>query len=439
MRKFIRATVLALAFLGLVFQAHPGRAEETEIPGVTASIDYVRQYNGTLHLGIRLKNVSEKVASTSKQLQFSKILIADIKAGKKYSPMKGADGRYLAGPVSDSNDGGRWFPSIPPKSEILLWVLFDALPQGASLTVQIPLMFAFEGVKASEQPVTTKEVGGVVPPLRASLVSATRSAGQLKVRLKITNPGKQKATGSLPLRYADAYAFDAASKRKYPVLKDQSGKYLAQPISDDKDGGRFWYSYVEPGGQTPVSLTFQPPPDTTRAVDIVIPGLEPFENTPIAGEGGAALAGIAVAGKSQDLEGALKELNAEVTAREIKVQLKSDLLFDFDRADIKKEGEPALEKVAVVLKSYPNSKVLVEGHTDSVGKDGYNKALSEKRASTVAKWLVAKSGTKAANIQTKGWGKSKPVAHNTKPDGSDDPEGRARNRRVEIVIKKGAP
>jgi photosystem I P700 chlorophyll a apoprotein A2 len=222
-------------------------------------------------------------------------------------------------------------------------------------------------------------------------------------------------------------------------LKDQSGNYLAEPISDNNDGGRYWYSYVQPGGQTLVSLTFQPPPDTTRAVDIVLPFLNPFENIPIAGEGGAAAAGVAVAGKSQGLEGALKELSAEVTAQEIKVHLQSDLLFDFDKADIKKGAEPVLEKVALVLKSYPHSRVLVEGHTDSVGKDKYNQALSEKRAATVARWLVARSGLQAAQIQTRGWGKSKPAFHNTKPDGSDDPEGRAKNRRVEIVIKKTAP
>jgi outer membrane protein OmpA-like peptidoglycan-associated protein len=438
MRPFIKIVILILAFLGVIAPLTPGNAEETEIPGVTATLEGIRQYNGILRLWVKLNNPNDKEARTSKPIQFSKITVTDAKAGKKYSPLKGADGMYLAGPISDSNDGGRWFPSIPPKSEILLWVFFDAVPPSASLTIQVPLMFAFEGVKVSEQPMTLKEVGGAVPPLKAILVSATRSAGQLKVRLKIVNPGKEKAPGGA-LRYADTFAFDTVNKRKYPLLKDQSGKYLAQPISDDNDGGRYWYSYVEPGGQTLVSLTFQPPPDTTKSVDIVLPLLTPLENIPLAGESGAATAGVAVAGKSQNLEGALKELNAEVSAQEIKIQMKADLLFDFDKADIKKGAEPVLEKVAVVLKSYPNAKVLVEGHTDSLGKETYNQTLSEKRAANVAQWLVARSGLKASQVQTRGWGKTKPVAHNTKPDGSDDQEGRAKNRRVEIVIKKTAP
>ncbi|MBM4315705.1 MAG: OmpA family protein [Deltaproteobacteria bacterium] len=438
MRKGLSSILLILTCVLLLGYAHPLAAEETEIPGVTAELGFARQYNGVLHLGIRLRNTGDKEAATGKPIPFGKIVLADAKAAKKYSPLKGADGRYLAGPVSDWSDGGRWFPLIPAKSEILLWVLFDAVPQGASLSIQVPLMFPFEGVAASEQPATAKEVGSALPPLRASFVSAARSAGQLKVRLKVTHPGKQKVQG-LPLRYADAYAFDPASKRKYPVLKDQAGIYLAQPISDNGDGGRFWYAYVEPGGQALVSLTFQPPPDTVRAVDIMIPLLEPFENIPVAGEGGAGAAGIATAGKSQDLEGALKELNAEVTAQEIKVQLRSDLLFDFDKAEIKKEAAPVLEKVALVLRSNPGAKVLVEGHTDGVGKDSYNKALSEKRAAVTARWLIAASGIPASQVQTRGWGKTRPVAHNTKPDGADDPEGRAKNRRVEIIIRKAAP
>jgi len=435
MNPAIKIMLCFLALLGLVGPGLSAGAEETEIPGVTATLEAVRQYNGILRIGVKLANSTDKEARTSKPIQFSKIVITDAKAGKKYSPLKGADGLYLAGPLSDSNGGGRWFPTIPPKTEIILWVFFDALPASASLNVQIPLMFAFEGVKISEQPVTLKEVGGAVPPLKAILVSATRSAGQLKVRLKIVNPGKNKASGGA-LRYADTFAFDAVNKRKYPLLKDQSGKYLAEPMSDGNDGGRYWYSYVEPGGQTLVSLTFQPPPDSTRAVDIILPLIAPLENIPISGEGGAAAAGVAVAGKSQDLEGALKDLNADVSAKEIKLHLKTDLLFDFDKADIKKAAEPILEKVALVLKSYPQARVMVEGHTDSLGKDLYNQALSEKRASTVAQWLLARSGLKKEQFQTRGWGKTKPVAYNTKPDGSDDPEGRAKNRRVEIVIKK---
>ena len=80
---------------------------------------------------------------------------------------------------------------------------------------------------------------------------------------------------------------------------------------------------------------------------------------------------------------------------------------------------------------------MIEGHTDAKGADAYNQTLSEQRAASVKQWLVTNAQISGATITTRGLGKSKPVAHNTKPDGSDDPEGRAKNRRVQIIVKKG--
>jgi outer membrane protein OmpA-like peptidoglycan-associated protein len=172
--------------------------------------------------------------------------------------------------------------------------------------------------------------------------------------------------------------------------------------------------------------------------DLLLPQFLPFEGLAIEGLGGAAAGGIAAAGKTLGLEGALKELKAEVSATEIKIDLAADVLFDFDKAEIKKQAESALRNLATVLEANPGAKVAIEGHTDGRGADDYNQKLSEARAASVKQWLVANAKVNGANIATRGWGKTKPVAHNTKPDGSDDAEGRAKNRRVEIVVRKGA-
>ncbi len=416
-------------------------AEETEIPGVTAELAYLRQGAGVLHLAIKLTNTTDKVASSGKKYEYSSLLLVDDKAGKKHAVLKDANGCFLAGPFSGyhycSRDGGAWWPKIPPRSEVVVWAMYNAVPAGTVLSVHSPQMFPFENVKVSESTAPVTSVGSSVPPVKGVLVSADRASGQLRVRLKLVNPEQRKGgEDTESLQYESAYVLDPQSMRKYPVRKDPAGKYLAMPMSDDSEGGRYWYSYVPPGGQTLMSLNFQPPPDSVKSVDIVIPGLEPFQNIALAGEAGAAAAGIAVRGQTQSLEGALKDLGAEVTEKEIKVQLQADLLFDFDKADIKKEAEPSLEKVVTVLKSYPNARVLIEGHTDSKGNDAYNKTLSENRAANVARYILQRSGTPAQNVQTRGWGKTKPVVHNTRPDGSDDPEGRAKNRRVEITITK---
>jgi outer membrane protein OmpA-like peptidoglycan-associated protein len=141
-----------------------------------------------------------------------------------------------------------------------------------------------------------------------------------------------------------------------------------------------------------------------------------------------------VAGKAQDLNAALRDLGAKTTDMEIRIELSSDVLFDFDKSDLLPKAIPELEKVATILKSYPKASCTIEGYTDRKGSDPYNQKLSERRADSVKNWLISKG---AANPMTaRGWGAAKPVAPNTLPDGRDDPEGRQKNRRVEIVVKK---
>ncbi len=131
---------------------------------------------------------------------------------------------------------------------------------------------------------------------------------------------------------------------------------------------------------------------------------------------------------------AISALKAKKTPFAIRVNLKSDVLFDFDKADIKSEAASTLSKVALIIEKKGKGQVLIEGHTDSKGTNEYNQRLSEKRAFAVKRWLVEKHGIAASRIEAKGWGETKPVAPNTNPDGSDNPAGRAMNRRVVITI-----
>lgn len=91
-----------------------------------------------------------------------------------------------------------------------------------------------------------------------------------------------------------------------------------------------------------------------------------------------------------------------------------------------------------MLTANPTAAVAIEGHTDARGADAYNQTLSEQRAASVKEWLVANGKVNGATIATRGWGKAKPVAPNNLADGSDSPEGRARNRRVQVTVRKGA-
>jgi outer membrane protein OmpA-like peptidoglycan-associated protein len=104
--------------------------------------------------------------------------------------------------------------------------------------------------------------------------------------------------------------------------------------------------------------------------------------------------------------------------------------FDFDKSDIKKEFVPVLEEAAKILKNHPNTTVVIEGHTDAIGTDKYNQGLSERRANSVKKFLISR-GIPASQLETIGYGKSKPIADNKTA------AGRAMNRRVEFKVKNG--
>ncbi len=138
----------------------------------------------------------------------------------------------------------------------------------------------------------------------------------------------------------------------------------------------------------------------------------------------------AVAGNVQQVKQAMNALNAQETATEISVQLPADVLFDFDKADIRPDAAQALTHLATLIRANPNGRTRLEGHTDAVGNEKYNQALSERRAESVRQWLIANQQIDGSKLITKGWGKSKPVASN------DTPEGRQKNRRLEAIIEK---
>jgi outer membrane protein OmpA-like peptidoglycan-associated protein len=119
-------------------------------------------------------------------------------------------------------------------------------------------------------------------------------------------------------------------------------------------------------------------------------------------------------------------LETRETARGLVVNL-SDVLFDFDSANLKPGAREKVTRVAAILKSHPDLKIEVEGHTDSVGSDGYNLRLSERRAESVRTSMV-QQGVNRDVVGTAGFGESKPVATN------GTAVGRQQNRRVEIVV-----
>jgi outer membrane protein OmpA-like peptidoglycan-associated protein len=133
----------------------------------------------------------------------------------------------------------------------------------------------------------------------------------------------------------------------------------------------------------------------------------------------------------QQVKQAMQDLGAKETDLEVHVELPADVLFDFDKADIRPDAASALGNVATIIRAYPRGSAALEGHTDAKGDDAYNQRLSERRAESVGRWLAERERIDAAKLTARGWGERRPVA------GNDTDSGRQKNRRVEVVIRKG--
>ena len=153
------------------------------------------------------------------------------------------------------------------------------------------------------------------------------------------------------------------------------------------------------------------------------------ENQAMAAQGSAEAARLAAAQSQQQamaLQQQLDQVKATQTDRGMLVTL-GDVLFEFNRAEVKPTARSELMKVADFLRQHPDRRILIEGYTDNVGSADYNMDLSRRRAEAVAAALVS-LGVPADRVQSAGYGKDYPVADNATDT------NRAMNRRVEVYI-----
>jgi len=149
---------------------------------------------------------------------------------------------------------------------------------------------------------------------------------------------------------------------------------------------------------------------------------------------GAAVGGAAGALIGRYMDKQAKEMEQEVKGVEVErvgegilLTFDSGLLFDFNSFQLTATTKSNLDKMADILEKYPDTEILIEGHTDSKGTDAYNMTLSKNRAKSVADYLASK-GVARNRLKTDGHGESRPVATN------DTEAGRQQNRRVEAAV-----
>lgn len=149
---------------------------------------------------------------------------------------------------------------------------------------------------------------------------------------------------------------------------------------------------------------------------------------------GAAVGGTAgaIIGRQMDqqaeeLETAIPNAEVERIGEGIRVTFESGILFAFDSAELQGTAQQSLNELSASLLEFPNTEVLIVGHTDSSGTDSYNQALSERRAASAVSYLVQR-GVARNRMRAEGRGESEPRASNS------DEVGRQQNRRVEVAI-----
>ena len=196
------------------------------------------------------------------------------------------------------------------------------------------------------------------------------------------------------------------------------------------------YEEIVPGSTATITAVFTaPPPDATKLwlmTDVLSPVLVPIQPA-----GSPALDNDPVLSSPRGDDRYVNTLmckseGAEADGKETPVEIKlpSDVLFEFGRSELTSAAQAALDGVADQIGSAVGT-ITIEGHTDAVGDDSSNQLLSEARAASVQAAMQERLGSGSA-FSAVGFGESRPVASNMNPDGSDNPDGRAQNRRVEI-------
>lgn len=157
-------------------------------------------------------------------------------------------------------------------------------------------------------------------------------------------------------------------------------------------------------------------------------------NTAMGAVIGATVGGVtgAIIGNQMDKQAA--EIEKEVPGADVKrvgegivIEFKNDVLFAFDASSLRSDAKDNLDKLDVILTRYPDTNIEIHGHTDSKGTEKYNQALSDRRTSSVSRYLLDK-GIVSQRVTSIGYGETEPKYSNETED------GRSRNRRVEFAI-----
>jgi outer membrane protein OmpA-like peptidoglycan-associated protein len=274
------------------------------------------------------------------------------------------------------------------------------------------------------------QAGDLVTQLQ---VAGTPDTGK-KIEFELLNESARMIASVYAMAGLDA---KGEATKTFPI--DRAGRYVVRLNADGKESGTYCVlmggsalpTARAPGcpapAAAPAPVVAAPPPPPPPPQRVETPAPPPAVSPPT-----TSVEVLKPNPRPVEVLTGAKQVEVITTRCEDRLRVGSDFLFDFDRAELRSEAEPALAELARRV-AQANKMVMIEGHTDAKGTDSYNQTLSERRATAVRLALVA-HGLGFEKLNIRGFGKTRPVAPNQYADGTDDPEGRQRNRRVEVVI-----
>jgi OOP family OmpA-OmpF porin len=301
-------------------------------------------------------------------------------------------------------------------------------------------------------------------PFRVEVKAVERHENLTVLRMEITALGDAKSPGDfgydgLPgqsVSFGRFRLLDPVRRKVYFTLREKSDG-LAFGTRHHGESSPRWPEEFEPGVAYPVEVYFPPLPREVTHVSLVPDlAMAPTTGIPVTDGAPPPTAGTGdgwpVVLPTGDYWSGVSDLNELVETPERAtlqeggqetVALRTDVLFAFDKATLSAKATAVLDQAVAETRERADPAkppIRIVGHTDSKGSDAFNQDLSERRAEAVRAYLARKLGD-AYTYETEGRGEKEPIARNTKQDGSDDPEGRARNRRVEIsyTLKEDRP
>jgi outer membrane protein OmpA-like peptidoglycan-associated protein len=243
-----------------------------------------------------------------------------------------------------------------------------------------------------------------------------------KIEFELLNSSARMVASVYAMAGLDA---KGEATKTFPI--DRAGRYVVRLTADGKESGT--YCVLVGGTALPTAKAPGcPAPAVAPALVVAAPAPPPPQRV----EAPAPPPAVSPPTKSVEVVKPNPPVEVITSKCEERLRVGSDFLFDFDRAELRTEAEPALAELARRV-AQANKMVMIEGHTDAKGTHSYNQTLSERRATAVRIALVER-GLGYEKLNIRGFGKMRPVVPNEHADGTDDPEGRQRNRRVEVVI-----